>query len=546
MELLTKGLQELPGVLEFLGIPELRKGQIEPIQWLMSGLDTIVVLPTGLGKSLVYTVPTLALGWKTVLFSPLVALMQDQVQGLWKKGVRAAQLTGLQTEAENEMVIRDWINGDIQMLFSAPERLDNPKFMDAMRQMKPEFVVVDEGHVASQWSDNFRHHYVKIGDFIEEMNPRVVATLTATAPAEVVRDMRRVFHMQDAKLWKYLPRRENLHLSSAPFYGYQDLADRVSKIPGACLVYCATVKEVVETTSRLQSLLPSEDIIMFHGQLKDSEKTHNLKMFMEDYARVVVCTNAFGMGIDKNSIRGVIHRNYPGSPEAVSQESGRAGRDGLDSWCTMLYDEDSGRVQQYFFEMGNPDQHLIRRVYDVLKSESQGGTRPVKLTLAQVAQRCGTSSQQIGAVMETLTGAGCITRDSDPEKVAKIRIRKTDDNPVFTRFSKLINRAGKPDREGFIEVNLKWLADEVELTQGTVTNKLRGWEKDNLIEYQPPYRGAVTQVVGAISLVDFDRLKEKARREREKLDKVQEYLDTPDAEKHDWLETYFEVDNLEA
>lgn len=143
---------------------------------------------------------------------------------------------------------------------------------------------------------------------------------TATAPSEVVRDTRRIYRLEDATLWKYLPRRTNLNLSSRPFYGYQDLADQLRKIDGSCIVYCATVKEVVETTANLQSLLPSEVITLFHGQLKDTEKQSNMKLFMDDRARVVVCTNAFGMGIDKPDIRGVIHRNYPGSPEALSQE----------------------------------------------------------------------------------------------------------------------------------------------------------------------------------------------------------------------------------
>lgn len=545
-ELLNQGLTKLPEVLAFLDIPELRKGQREPIYYLLSGVDTIVVLPTGLGKSLVYTVPTLCHGWRTVLFSPLVALMQDQVQGLWKKGVKAAQLTGMQSAGENDLAIQDWIAGDVQMLFTAPERLDNPAFLEAMTQQPPDFVVIDEGHVCSQWSDNFRHHYVKIGDFIDQTNPRVVMACTATAPSEVVRDIRRVYRMEDATLWKYLPRRTNLNLSSRPFYGYQDLADQLRKIDGSCIVYCATVKEVVETTANLQSLLPSEVITLFHGQLKDTEKSANMKLFLDDRARIVVCTNAFGMGIDKGSIKAVIHRNYPGSPEALSQEIGRAGRNGEQAYGITMYDDDSRNVQEYFFEMANPSESLIRKVYQTLADESQNGTRPVKLTLAQIAGRCGTTANHVTSVIETLSGVGCISRENNSEKVAKIRIRKESDHPAFIRASDLIRKAGHPDGQGFIQVNLQWLADEMDRTVQTVTNYLRNWDRENVIEYQPPYRGAVTQVVGPLTLVDFDRLKDKAGREREKLSKMTDYLNTPDDQKHEWLEAYFEVENTEA
>lgn len=230
----------------------------------------------------------------------------------------------------------------------------------------------------------------------------------------------------------------------------------------------------------------------------------------------------------------------------LTHNCGRASRDGQPATCITMYDDDSRNVQEYFFEMANPSESLIRKVYQTLSDESQGGTRPVKLTLAQIAGRCGTTANHVTSVIETLSGAGCISRENNSEKVAKIRIRRESDHPAFTRATDLIRKAGHPDGQGFIQVNLQWLADEMDRTVQTVTNYLRNWDRENAIEYQPPYRGAVTQVVGPLTLVDFGRLKDKARREREKLEKMTDYLNTPDDQKHEWLEDYFEVSNTEA
>ena len=171
---ITRGAMKIPDALKSMGFSELREGQKEPVHLMLAGLDTMVVMPTSLGKSLVFTLPVVCLDWKAIVFSPLQALMQDQVQSLWRKNVRAAQLSGLQSDAENEASLRDWLAGKVQMLYVAPERLDNPKFRHAVSTVKPDMCVVDEMHCLSQWSDNFRHHYVHIGDFIEEFKPKVV------------------------------------------------------------------------------------------------------------------------------------------------------------------------------------------------------------------------------------------------------------------------------------------------------------------------------------------------------------------------------------
>jgi RecQ family ATP-dependent DNA helicase len=509
-------------------------------------LDGNFVAHHNSGKSIIYTVPALCLDWKALIISPLVALMQDQVQSMWTKYdtvLKAGQLSGQQTEAENELVMRDWAAGELQFLFLAPERLDNPRLREALRQTKPDLLGVDEVHVVSSWSDNFRHHYTKIGDLVEELQPKVVAAFTATAPKEVIQDVRRVLRMPDAWLYKKMPRRTNLHLSSKPFYGYTDLSETVNRIPGSCIVYCATVKEVEQCAANLQALLPMDTITFYHGQLKPSEKAANMRLFMEGRCRVVVCTNAFGMGIDKGDIRGVVHRNFPGTPEAASQEIGRAGRDGLDSWCVMYYDEDTKGTHEYFWENGNPQEDVYRRVYQVLKDEYQSnGRRPIQLTIDRMAARARCSAGHVETVMQQFAGAGVVRRERSSDKTARIKIVQNASDTRFQHYMRTIRGFGTVDAQGFVKVNMQALADQLELTLNTVRNYLNGWHRDGWIDFQKPYNGSVTTITGGLDLVDFPRLAEKRKREREKLDKVLEFVHTPDDQKHDWLDNYFEVD----
>jgi ATP-dependent DNA helicase RecQ len=539
---LAKGFRNLPWALDLMGYPGLRKGQDAIVHNALALRDTLGFLPTGMGKTAVFVIPALCLELRVLIFSPLVALMMDQVKGLWKRGLKAGQISGLQSDSANSAVMMQWLRGEIQFLYVAPERMNNSQFMQIMRERTPDIVVVDEAHTISSWGDSFRPAYAKLGSFIRTFNPRLVLALTATATEEIETDIRDTLGIQDAAKICYMPERTNLRLSSDKHPGEYGLSKLVDNIPGATIVYCSTVKEVESLGANLGNLLPNQ-VTIFHGQLQPNDKQTAQEQFMQDEIKVMVATNAFGMGIDKPNIRGVVHHDMPGTIEALVQETGRAGRDGLDSTCLALFREQSVHTQRYFVDNSYPSEKFVRRVFDTLLRAPKNSLGEVMLTVDEIADRSGDkwARQGVDACLKILSRAGAVERKRSEEKIGKIQFNSIVEMPRFREYHDVLTRIGSTDTDGLLRFDLGLAVAKLGVSQATVAKNLRQWQGEGYLTYIPPFRGVPTRVIHETAdAVPFARLSAKYKEAIAKLEKVQDYFSVPDPDKHAFLRDYFQ------
>ncbi len=324
----------------YFGYDSFRKGQKDVIDAILSGRDALAVMPTGSGKSICYQVPALLLPGITLVISPLISLMQDQVKSLNEAGIHAAFINSSLTETQIAKALALAARGTYKIIYVAPERLESAGFLEFALHANISMVTVDEAHCISQWGQDFRPGYLKIVDFIQRLPVRpVVSAFTATATEEVKRDIEVVLRLDDPKAVVTGFDRENLYYRVEYASGKQKdkfVMDYISGHPGESgIVYCATRKNVDELCEKLRVQgIPAAG---YHAGMDNRARKDSQDDFIYDRVQVIVATNAFGMGIDKSNVRYVIHYNMPQSMENYYQEAGRAGRDGGDAQCILLF-----------------------------------------------------------------------------------------------------------------------------------------------------------------------------------------------------------------
>ena len=369
----------------FFGFDSFHAGQREVIESVLEGKPTLAVMPTGAGKSLCYQLPALCLEGITLVISPLISLMKDQVDGLKARGIESGIINSSQSLEEQREVINDLELGQLKLLYVAPERFQNEHFMRIVSKLNIALVAVDEAHCISKWGHNFRPHYARLGEYIKHLSPPRVMACTATATPFVSEDIVKTLGFEDAHTHVAGFLRENLYLEARLCSSEQSRREQLeaflghilSEGEGAIVIYSTTIKRVEKYALICSEFLGADQVTLYHGKLTPRQREQAQERFMNGEARVVVATNAFGMGVDRADVRSVVHLDLPGTLEGYYQEVGRAGRDRKPAHCLLLYMLVDTRTHEFLISRSNPSVEHLQAVWlgihEIIKNQSEQG-----------------------------------------------------------------------------------------------------------------------------------------------------------------------------
>jgi len=360
---------------EYFGHRSFRGKQEEIIGRLLGGGHTLVLMPTGMGKSICFQIPALMRPGLTLVISPLIALMKDQVDGLRAKGIDATFINSSLSRTARERRLDELARGKYKLLYVTPERFRKQEFVDLIGTRKIDLLAVDEAHCISVWGHDFRPDYTRLEEFRALIGNPVTVALTATATPAVQEDIIDQLGLERSNVVLFHEGidRPNLCLRVENVFGEDEKIDfirqQVKRLAGNTIVYLSLIKTLDAYSSRLTAA--GVEHLCYHGKLEKEVRRRVQETFMAGDDALILATNAFGMGVDKDNIRNVIHAELPGSMEAYYQEIGRAGRDGKTSECTLLYDERDLLIQMDFIRWNNPDLSFLHNLYRILDEDNE-------------------------------------------------------------------------------------------------------------------------------------------------------------------------------
>ena len=538
---------------ERFGHERFLSGQEEALRSVLGGRSLLVVMPTGSGKSLLYQLPALLGEGLTLVVSPLIALMKDQVDELCRRRLPATFVNSSLSLDEQHNRLQRCIQGEFKLLYVAPERIHSPAFREMLRKVKVGRMAVDEAHCISQWGHDFRPDYRRLKDFREQMGMPRVTALTATATPRVQRDIIECLGLSHDEVDVHVHGfdRPNLALSVV-HAGDEESKDRfifglLKEEKGAGIVYVGTRRTAEGLAGALQAVEPTA--LPYHAGLEAEERTEAQEAFLGGKARVIVATIAFGMGIDKRDVRFVVHYHYPGSVEGYYQEIGRAGRDGLPSRCVLLYSAADRHLREFFIDLNYPPPELVEGVYETLWGIEEN---PVMMTYKEIAEQCGEDVKDghVGSAVRLLDGVG-MTRALMGEAAASVRILRPAAEvlkklraPLQRQVLEALSVAADIETPGEYRVSLGELCSASGLGDAQVRRALATLHKEGHIEYEPPFRGrGIEKLVHPPPPfeevpIDWERQGLLRQAEEEKLDAMEDYIRTPDC-RRGYIVRYF-------
>ncbi len=484
-------------LLEHFGFTDFREGQAEVIEAVLGGQDAVVVMPTGGGKSLCFQLPAMMIEGVTLVVSPLIALMKDQVDQLASRRIPTTFINSSLTYAEANRRLSEIRRGLYKLIYIAPERFRSEAFTQTISEVKVKLFAVDEAHCISHWGHDFRPDYLKLKEAVEQLGRPQVIALTATATQQVRADISEQLGLTDPRVFVAGFDRPNLALrvvhTSTEKEKLATLKNIITASSGSGIIYAATRKSVEQISAKLKMMDLS--IEAYHAGMEEAERTAAQDRFMTGQSQAIVATNAFGMGIDKSDIRFVVHFHLPGSIEAYYQEVGRAGRDGLPADCALLFNYADTRTQQFFIEGSHPPPELIGRIYQEIASL---GTQSIELSAREIAQRVGIKNDMsIYSALVVLEKSGHIERgrSSDATLLAWMAVpvdkaleAVPDDTNEGGVIRDLIFNRNINEREA-TELDLNTISAVLGLSEAQTRGALSRLSARGLITYRNVYQG---------------------------------------------------------
>ncbi len=526
------------------GFDAFRPLQEDIIQSVLDGKDTLALLPTGGGKSICFQVPALAKEGICIVVSPLIALMKDQVDNLKKRNIAAIAIYSGMRYTDIDRALDNCIYGNIKFLYLSPERLVTDLARARIAQMNVNLFAVDEAHCISQWGYDFRPPYLEIAT-IRELHPKVpILALTATATHQVIEDIQEKLNFPTSNLFQVSFERKNLAYVVLPEKNkYTKLLEIVRNVKGTGIIYTRSRRNTKEVASFLQRNNIRADY--YHAGLNPEIRTHKQEAWMKNQIRVMVSTNAFGMGIDKPDVRSVIHLDLPDSLEAYFQEAGRAGRDEKKAYCVLLYDELDGARLRNNFEGAFPSMKIIRQVYRALGSYFQlavgaGIGRSFDFDIGEFLQRYNLKAIPTYNSLKILSQAGWLVMSEAVFSPATIKIKVNREvlydyqlkQPKMDKVIKWILRLYPQSINNYTHFQESKIANKVGASRGDLTKAFQKLVQDQIIDYQPqkdkPQLIYLKERVDADNLaIDMALYNFRKKRYRESIEQAIQYAETP-------------------